>query len=171
MRVNDKAAADAAAIVRDAGGKLVGRTRFQKLGYVLKSAGLGSDFDFEYRLYGPYSEELNTSADNARSLGLLREEMKTANWGGKYSVFQSTMKPEREVPKARKELAQIARDADPIELELAATALFLYHNKFKHDPWGETARRKPEKADKLPNAKLLYEKLRRVNTPKTLPAL
>jgi hypothetical protein len=40
------------------------------------------------------------------------------------------------------------------------------------DPWEETARRKPEKAAKfLAKAKVLYEKLRSVQTPKPLPAI
>jgi hypothetical protein len=36
-------------------------------------------------------------------------------------------------------------NADAVELELAATAAFLAYERFP-DPWGETARRKPEKS-------------------------
>ena len=48
----------AAAIVRDAGGRLVGRTRLQKVAYLTQLAGFAGDFPFEYRHYGPYSEDL-----------------------------------------------------------------------------------------------------------------
>ena len=44
-------------IVRDAGGKIVGRTRLQKIGYLLELSGLGEGFSFDYRHYGPFSEE------------------------------------------------------------------------------------------------------------------
>ena len=63
-------------------------------------------------------------------------------------------------------------DADAVELELAATALFLAKEGFP-DPWTETARRKPEKADagRLAKAKQLYDRLRAIQTPHPLPAL
>jgi uncharacterized protein YwgA len=48
----------AAEIVRDAGGRIVGRTKLQKVAYLLELAGLGDGFQFEYRHYGPYSEDL-----------------------------------------------------------------------------------------------------------------
>jgi uncharacterized protein len=56
---------EAAAIVRDAGG-----------------AGLGSGFQFRYKHYGPYSEELASATARARALHLLTENVGTASWGG-----------------------------------------------------------------------------------------
>ena len=57
-------------------------------------------------------------------------------------------------------------------LELAATALFLAREGFS-DPWSETARRKPDKAEggRLDKSKQLYQRLRQVQTPRSLPAL
>ena len=52
----------AADIVRAAGGRVVGRTRLQKIGYLLELAGLGEGFPYAYRYYGPYSEERLTAA-------------------------------------------------------------------------------------------------------------
>ena len=52
----------ATAIVRDAGGEIVGRTRLQKTAYLLEVTGLGSGVYFAYRHYGPYSEDLALSA-------------------------------------------------------------------------------------------------------------
>ena len=62
--------------------------------------------------------------------------------------------------------------ADPIELELAATAAFLAAEGVP-DPWEETAKRKPEKAEgnRLANAKVLYKALRSIRTPKKLPEI
>jgi uncharacterized protein len=79
----------AAAIIRDAGGKLVGRTRLQKIGYLLELTGLGEGFHFRYKHYGPHSEELAAAARDANALGLIVEQECPASWGGLYSVFTS----------------------------------------------------------------------------------
>ena len=77
-------AEEAAAIVRDAGGQVVGRTRLQKIAFVLEAAGLGSSFPFRYKHYGPYSDLLAEASDNARILGYLCETETRAAWGGVY---------------------------------------------------------------------------------------
>ena len=162
----------AANIVRDAGGKVVGRTRLQKIAYLLELAGVGEGFKFEYRHYGPYSEELSSAAQLAPLFNLLEEEERTAIWGGKYSIF-TTNRPEDDVATVgRKLLARTAVMADSVELELAATAAFL-SAEGEEDPWQETLRRKPEKASggRLEKAKELYAKLREIETPKELPIL
>lgn len=159
-------------IVRDAGGRIVGRTRLQKISYLLELAGLGEGFNFEYRHYGPYSEELAQAADNAASLSLIREEELPASWGGLYSIYTINSASQSGGDPSRLQLAREAVSADPIELELAATAAFLAASGAS-DPWRETARRKAEKAQqgRLANAKALYRKLQRIETPKRLPVI
>jgi uncharacterized protein len=165
-------AQDAAAIVRDAGGQIVGRTRLQKIAFVLEAAGLGSGFPFRYKHYGPYSELLTAASQRARALGVLRETESVAAWGGVYSTFSTAPAQDSQVNPARRRLAQEMVNADAVELELAATALFL---SYEHapDPWAETERRKPDKAanGRLERARQLYQKLRKIHTPKPLPKL
>ena len=69
-------------------------------------------------------------------------------------------------------LAREMVSADAVELELAATAAYLAYEGFSY-PWGETKRRKPDKADfgRLDKAKQLYARLLRVPTPNPLPAI
>ena len=55
-------------------------------------------------------------------------------------------------------------------LELAATAAFLA-SEGERDPWHETARRKPEKAARLDDAKKLYQRLRAISLPVPLPEI
>lgn len=164
----------AAAIVRDAGGTIVGRTKLQKIAYFLEVSGLGAGFHFRYKHYGPYSEQLASAAQHAAALKLLTEQEFVANWGGIYSTFQSHIPPDIDpAPNPeRTRLSSVMVDADAVELELAATALFLAKEGFP-DPWTETARRKPEKADagRLAKAKQLYDRLRAIQTPHPLPAL
>jgi uncharacterized protein len=162
----------AAAIVRDAGGHIVGRTKLQKIAYFLEASGLGTGFQFRYKHYGPYSEQLAAAAQHAAALRLIVENESVANWGGLYSIFHSELPADSNPNPARVRISQEMVNADAVELELAATALFLAREGFS-DPWFETARRKPDKAegDRLEKAKQLYQRLRRVQTPRPLPAL
>lgn len=157
-------------IVSDSGGRVVGRTKLQKIAYLLEATGLGEGFSFEYRHYGPYSEELTSAARSAKLLGVLREDEHATTWGGFYSVYSVSSEASGE--STRTQLAKIAAGADAIELELAATAAFLASEGNK-DPWGETAKRKPEKANptRLDGAMNLYRQLQQVKTPKQLPAI
>jgi uncharacterized protein len=158
-------------IIRDAGGRIVGRTRLQKISYLLELSGLGEGFNFSYRHYGPYSEDLARSADYAVSLGIIKEEEQPASWGGVYSIYSASMaQPVNE--SSRSKLIQEAASADSIELELAATAAFLVASGVT-DAWRETAKRKPEKAQqgRLEKARALYRRLRQIDTPKQLPAI
>jgi uncharacterized protein len=159
-----------AEIIRDAGGRVVGRTKLQKIAYLLELTGLGEGFSFEYRHYGPYSEQLATAASLGKMVSKIQEEEHVTSWGGFYSVYSVNLKGD--LTSLRSEFARKAVQADSIELELAATAAFLAAKETK-DPWAETARRKPEKAEngRLENAKRFYAQLREIKTPKALPAI
>jgi uncharacterized protein YwgA len=158
-------------LVRDAGGRIVGRTRLQKTAYILELAGLGEGFAFEYRHYGPFSADLATATRKARILGLVIEVEQRAAWGGVYSIFSTNSAARKGVAAARVQLAKAAVEADPVELELAATAAFLAFEA--DDPWEETADRKPQKAaaGRLENARSLYRKLAAIQTPRPLPKI
>ncbi len=160
-------------IVRDAGGRIVGRTRLQKIGYLLELSGLGEGFSFEYRHYGPFSEELASAARDANALGLISEEEHRATWGGFYSIFTAPRAaPLGNANHSRIRLVREAADASAIELELAATAAFLA-KEGSRDPWGDTRKFKPDKAQggRLENAKVLYGRLQQIETPKPLPRI
>lgn len=158
---------NAADIIADAGGTVVGRTRLQKLAYLLELTGLGEGFEFQYRHYGPYSETLATATRDAALLGLIAEDVKPASWGGFYSVFTTTVQSNNA---QRSMLTNVAIGVDSIVLELAATAAFLREEGFR-DPWGETERRKPEKTTdgRLELAKKLYRTISEIPTPRRLP--
>lgn len=159
----------AAQIVRDAGGKIVGRTRLQKIACLLELAGLGEGFSFEYYHYGPYSEELSDAVRTAQAFDLLDEEEVATDWGGSYSIF--TARGELgSCDQRRAGLIRAAAKIDAVELELAATAAFLAAQG-ENDPWNETARRKPAKArdGRLDRAKDAYRQLRTIATPRPLP--
>lgn len=168
--INQQQVEHAVAIVRAAGGTVVGRTKMQKIAYLLTAAGFEEAFSFEYKHYGPYSEDLSTALEFAGLLNQLQEVQNVAAWGGKYSVYSTPITNEENDP--RTELARAAKNADAIQLELAATALYLFKSGVAN-PWAETERRKPEKTQdgRLTAAKALYNQLRAIVTPSPLPAL
>jgi len=170
--MSSKNALKVAAIVRDAGGRIVGRTRLQKVAYLLSVTGLEDGLPFAYKHYGPYSEDLATAARDAGLLGLLSETEQQASWGGTYSTYVVSEQPSSSVSPARRHLAMEAAAADAIELELAATAVFLA-KEGQSDPWKETARRKPEKAEdgRIEKAQALYRRLSAIETPVPWPAI
>jgi uncharacterized protein YwgA len=163
----------AAEIVRDAGGRIVGRTKLQKIAYLLQLAGFQAGFDFEYRHYGPYSEDLASAIRLADAFGLVTETERLANWGGHYSIYQATEKLGSQRPGPQACFCEHAVKLGPVELELAATAAFLNAVEGYEDPWEETARRKPEKASggRLDKAKEAYKRLMALNMPRPLPPI
>ncbi len=156
-----------------AGGRIVGRTRLQKIFYMLEVAGYGSGFRFDYKHYGPYSEDLTSAVQMSILMGTLEEKKEASQSGHRYSVFTSSENLGFEVTPAKETMLSIMREASSIELELAATAVLLSRDGFAEDPWGETARRKPEKAERgrLEKAKVLLKKISSIETPDPIPAL
>jgi uncharacterized protein YwgA len=165
---------DQVEVVRDvvaaAGGRLVGKTRLQKTVYILKAAGLIDGFAYRYHYYGPYSEELSTATRDAVLDRAVDEREEVAQWGGSYSVFTTDYATNFDPSFAQ--IVSKACGADPITLELAATAAFL-KNDGVEDCWDETRKRKPQKAtdERIAGAKALWEDILSVETPNPLPAL
>lgn len=163
-------------VLADAGGKIVGRTRFQKITYLLSETGLLEGYDFEYHHYGPYSDDLSSSLQIAVLFDELNEEEKKTDWGGHYSIFTlpESVSDSVEVNQSRKEFIKPMLNISSIVLELAATAAFLAKendNSDDFDPWGKTRELKPDKAtsERLGEAKKLYKKIFSIETPRQLP--
>lgn len=167
----DSKPARAAAIVCDAGGEIVGRTRLQKIGYLMELAGFETGFDFEYRHYGPFSEDLANGIQLAEAFDLVEEEERPTEWGGFYSVYRAKGAREHPSNADKSRFACAARGMGAVVLELAATAAYLASVDSHRDPWGETARRKPDKAadGRLDEAKRAYRQLKNLATPRPLP--
>ncbi|BBF92144.1 hypothetical protein [Blastochloris tepida] len=164
-------------IVQDADGELVGRTRLQKIAFLLKLAGFESQFSFEYRHYGPYSEDLAQAMEIAAALGTVLEDERIADWGGRYSIYTLGKNVAPRDP-VRSAFVQKAKRVNAVELELAATAAYLFVGEgiggtAGGNPWHETRRRKPSKAagGRLERAARVYEELRQSETVYPLPEL
>jgi hypothetical protein len=160
-----------ARIVSLAGGEIIGRTRLQKIACLLDLVGADIGFEFSYHIYGPYSEDLSIAAADADALGMISVDERVAAWGGRYSVYRTTL----DVPSSDPALVRLARtsaQADSVALELAVTAAFLAANG--HDEaWEEVAERKRAKATPpmMSKAKALYGEFQKIDTAGRLPAI
>lgn len=143
----------AAAIVDAAGGKLIGRVRFQKVVYLLDRLGLKSGFDFDYHNYGPYSRDLDNAMADAKAFDLIEEKFDhRASDGARYSIFElkggHQAKPEafgdlgRE--RAKSLVENFARQNVTV-LELAATIDWLWREEKIADWRRELSKRKSVK--------------------------
>ena len=164
-------------IIQDAGGELVGRTRLQKIAYLLQLAGYGDEFHFEYKHYGPFSDDLARGMEIASAIGQVQEDEQQSGWGGWYSVYRLPGSRTSDDP-SRAEFVRLAKEVGAVELELAATAAFLFAvdgvgRTKTGNPWTETRARKPEKSGdgRLERAATEYARLRRFSTPTPLPDL
>jgi len=101
----------------------------------------------------------------------MNEVEKEASWGGLFSIYSTRDRTPHSTSKAKLKLIRLAAEADAIELELAATALFL-SLQGEPNPWEETTRRKPDKASgRLEKAKKLYSQFSEIRSPRQLPRL
>lgn len=114
------------------GGELVGRTRAQKMAYLLDRCGADFGLRFTYHHFGPYCFDLANGLDAARAEGRIgHEEKLSARHGVPYSIFTSANDEgapaglgRLPATEARKLLRRMKNESD-IVLELAATAVFL----------------------------------------------
>ena len=156
-------ASDIARLVHLNGGRLIGKTRLQKSAYFLEMTRAGFGFDFSYYRFGPYSEELTSSIDDALALGLISIDWRESQGGTRYAIFHSGLANEDEDEQdiKRRKVLDVLKKFSSIEIELAATADFLKRNGYANDPWTETKRRKANKVDseRLTKSKQLLQEI------------
>ncbi|MDI9409271.1 MAG: hypothetical protein QM523_08505 [Candidatus Pacebacteria bacterium] len=157
-----------ASIIADGGGVIVGRTRLQKIAYLLTVVGFEDDLQYGYKYYGPYSEVVAAASSNN---SLIREEITYTDWGSFYSIFslaESSVVQNTD----RSNFIIKLKDSNAVVLELMATAVYCAKEKYDN-PWQAVMNLKPEKASKnmLSDAKRLYSEMLEFITPRPLPKI
>lgn len=104
---------DIAEIVSLSGGRVFGKTRLQKTVYFLESSGLGYGFKFNYHYYGPYSEELATSVEDAHSLGTIKMDWRVSQTAIPYAAYESLGDSEIREPRSDETLQRKALTRSP----------------------------------------------------------
>ena len=132
------------------GGEVVGKTRLQKLVYLLDQCRMESGFEFEYHNFGPFSAELARETDFASESGRLRLEEKRGFHEVPYTVFRTeeaapTTLGKLPADKAKEILAIMARYT-ALDLEIAATIDWFRDHRDRQTVNREVQIRKPVKA-------------------------
>ena len=155
----------AAAVVDVAGSQVVGKTRLQKIAYLLEEKGLGNGLNFDYHNFGPFSAELAFAVDDAETLGYLEAQEKLGYHAVPYTTFEAlpgAPKFEEDEKKSdRQEAVKAMEEYSAVVLELAATAVYLERNGYDKSAWEEVKKRKAVKATepRLSAARNLVESL------------
>lgn len=153
------------AVVMLNGGEIVGKTRLQKIFYLLEAMDLGFGIEFDYHIHGPFSAELAFAADDAVALGCLQALERPGFHAVPYTVFRATKCTsdllEDEDDGARRHALDTMRRYSSVVLELAATAVYLCEHGYRDTFWDEVRVRKPLKAnpERLERAKALLNEL------------
>ncbi len=156
----------AKSVVVLSGGAVVGKTRLQKIFYLLDACGMNSGCQYQYYYYGPFSVDLADAVDDAVRLGLLTESQSLGFHSVPYSTYRATDDEALTSlgtfsrDQVEEKLA-ILKDYSALDLEIAATIVYLRENGFGDSAIEETKRRKPLKAmpDRVAKATKLITKL------------
>lgn len=141
-------------IVALSGGRLVGRTRIQKIVYLLDAKGLKSGASYYYYNFGPFSDEVAAGVSDGKFGGSLVEKIGyRQSDGSPFSIFE-TDKRSRQVSQlghlniheARKLIDRLSSINSTV-LELAATAHWLMVIEKVADWRTELKRRKGTKTE------------------------
>ena len=142
-------------LVNAADGIIVGKIRLQKLVYLLEQLGLESGLEFSYHHYGPYSAELSDQTFISTMFDDLVEETRKRKADGvPYSVFlvpDDYEDTSNDVGSLKfehtKKLLNVMNRYSSTELELAATAHWLFKYEEFEDWSAELKRRKGVKTE------------------------
>lgn len=112
-------------------GEIKGRTRIQKIVYILKYLGYPFSEDFSYNYFGPYSDDLRKEIDFLTSLGILDETVQGSTYvyrkTNKMGNFLKTVNKFITL-KGNKKLSSLIKELNksplPV-LEVSSTILFL----------------------------------------------
>lgn len=132
------------------GGEMVGKTRLQKTLYLLESAGLGAGIDFDYHHYGPYSAAAAIATDFAVMSSSLISKERPGYHQVPYTVFSTNERAPNRLGSMSADVAQeklaLLGSYSALELEIAATILYVEKAGLGADPIAEVKRLKPLKA-------------------------
>lgn len=132
------------------GGRMVGKTRLQKTIFLLEAAGLGAEIDFDYHHYGPYSADIASAVDDAVDVGRLRPEVRFGYHEVPYTIYSTDAVPSNRIGAlSAAEVQRLLAALDSysaLELEVAATIVYLRDNGYGERAVEETKLRKPAKA-------------------------
>ena len=119
------------ALLKLAGNKIEGRTKFQKLIYILKNHGVDFSEKFKYHHYGPYSLDLQLEIEELVDSGEIKE---TSANPYVYKLDPKVVDNiDNTMLRGKKSLVERLNSQDYRVLELIATIYYLKNNGINND--------------------------------------
>ena len=75
-------------IALNEGGRVVGKTRLQKIVYLLDECGLSTGCRYDYHYFGPFSSEIAEAAEDAFELGKLKYDERPGFHAVPYGIYE-----------------------------------------------------------------------------------
>ncbi len=114
----------------DVAGNIRGRTKFQKVVYILKNKEIPFNEKFKYHYYGPFSSDLQLEIDELVDRNILVE--KNMNPYDYEVNKENKIKFNKDLNiSGKKELIQFLKNKDIKELEITSTIYYLENNGLK----------------------------------------
>lgn len=116
--------------------RIDGRTKFQKIVYILQSHGIDFNKSFRYHYYGPYSAELQLEIEELASRGIVNEiteEPKPGYITYKYEVSDASKLNDNIDLQNKEDIIEYLNEKDSQELELISTLFFLRDKGIKNE--------------------------------------
>lgn len=127
-------------------GKIEGRKRLQKIIHLLQVGGIQIPAEFRIHHYGPFSEEVASTAETMAIEGELDEEIEAVGPYNTYQYLYSAPRESKEVEPEVKELIEKLSEFTTVELEVASTiAFFENEGESREDAIEQTKFIKPSK--------------------------
>lgn len=127
MRNTDKILA----LIKLANNKIDGRTKFQKIVYLLKNHGVDFSEKFKYHYFGPYSSELQLEIEELVEQGIIKERSSNPYVYMIDDKFINEINDD--ILKEKKALIDLLVNEDYQDLELLATIHYLVNNNLKDE--------------------------------------
>ncbi len=158
----------AAVIAAHPNGRVVGRTRLQKIVKLLQRLGLPTDYGYMLHFYGPYSEGLQAEVGLLEMMDLVEEKLQGGKDGPQYYVIIAKPGAElEEVNRKYKGAIRTMHDAETEVLEIAATYDAFGEIGMPHEQALEAVRRKKAKICTDQRVQEALELLRELGFSKT----
>lgn len=142
-------------------GIIKGRTKFQKMVYILQNKGVNFSEKFKYHYYGPYSSELQLEIDELVDRGIFKEKEEGPSSKYEFNIeVTGTKVTDREILQ-NGNLIKFLVDQDYQELEIVATIYYLRNVGYvdKNMIKGKLNILKPHLASKFEKSFQLFNKI------------
>ena len=120
-------------IIEAAGGKILGKTKFQKLVYLAQEKGLYLGYDFGYHYFGVFSSELEMDLQSGEVFGVFSQDVKSDYYGCPIEISLKDMNQVQSVDSSNSALSMVSELSKEESRVLEVLSTIIYLKKAGYD--------------------------------------